>query len=162
VPVAAEHPRFWSRGGWHGMTPIRRQELQRWASLPHTWLAGVPPWSRPFVVEAAELGGAQVCLVGDAMCDRLLQGILHRRFGRAQETLPESGMVSAGTVGRRQHRANLSSMECWGSMLIIIKLLSMQPRSAQNLSISNIVTIRALVIYLTKRGDYAPAEALMM
>jgi hypothetical protein len=42
------------------------------------------------------------------------------------------------------------------------KILSMQRLNAQDLSISNILTIRALVTYLTEHGDYAPEQALMM
>jgi hypothetical protein len=45
-------------------------------------------------------------------------------------------------------------------MLITKKLLSTKPRITQDLSISNAVTTRSLVTYLTERGDYTPAQAL--
>jgi hypothetical protein len=38
----------------------------------------------------------------------------------------------------------------------------MQPQIAQDLSTSNVVTIKPSVTYLNEHGDYAPAQALMM
>jgi hypothetical protein len=77
-------------------------------------------------------------------------------------------LVAKGIKQRYGEHSTASTRErlppwCWGSVQITKKLCATQPRLPKDLSISNAIMVGVLDTYprRAKRGDYAPAQALL-